>query len=118
MKNRMLFATFVIVLLCAVALALHAQSGQIIYFGATAGTTKAANCGTPTVPSLCLAGDGFWIWQNSTQGWFLAAPPSQPTGVVLSVNAIKPDSTGNVTVPLPTTATVSLPGQTLTGAVK
>lgn len=94
----------------------YAQSGAVIYLQSTAGTTL-TNCGTPATPSICVVGSGVAIWQNSTDGWFV---PQKSTAVasVQKVNGISPDATGNVTVPLPTTASVTLAGQTLTGTVK
>ena len=66
-------------------LKVHAQSGNVIFFGAISGTTKAVNCpATPTTPSLCVVGDGVWIWQNSTSGWTLGSAgstgPAGPQG--------------------------------------
>lgn len=68
----------VVILFVGLALSLQhpaqAQSGNVIYLGAVIGTTKAANCGTPTTPSLCIVGDGVWVWQSN--GWFLIQPPA------------------------------------------
>lgn len=88
----------------------HAQSGPVNFLGAIAGTTKAVNCGTPTTPSMCIVGDGVWIWQNAAQGWFLAAPAPVVGPVstgVQKVNGIAPDSTGNVTVPIPSKVVIN-----------
>lgn len=64
----------------------HAQTGNVVFFTSTAGTTKAVNCPTsPSGPSMCLVGDGFWIWQNATIGWCQPGI-SCPIGTVPSVS--------------------------------
>ena len=82
-----------------------AQNGQIVFLGATSGTTLAANCpATPATPSQCVVGDGVWIWQNSTQGWFKAGPPTASgvvsfngrTGVVVPIPTDYPDTVTSV----------------------
>jgi len=60
----------------------HAQSGQVVFLGAAAGTTLAANCpATPTTPSICVVGSAVYIWQSSTTGWFAPQPPAAGSSI-------------------------------------
>lgn len=82
----------------------YAQSGAVIYLQSTAGTTLAANCGTPATPSICVVGSGVAIWQNSTDGWFTPQKSTAVAGVTsLSVNG-GVAQTGAVALSVPTTA--------------
>lgn len=89
-----------------------AQTSPVALISAPSGSTL-TNCGTPTVPSVCVVGTGVYVWQNSTTGWFLPAPISS-TSAVQKVNGIAPGSTGNVTVSCPSTS--AAPAVTVTGA--
>jgi hypothetical protein len=88
----------------------HAQSAQAYTM---AGSAAHTTCVTPAVGSyfLCVATDGIWV-SNNGAAYFQILPPTSTTGTVTSVNSIKPDSTGNVTLAIPSTA--ALPSQTLT----
>jgi hypothetical protein len=57
-----------------------AQTMPVTLIAAPAGSTL-TNCGTPTVPSVCVVATGVYIWQNATQGWFLAAASVPATGI-------------------------------------
>lgn len=87
----------------------YAQSGAVIYMQATAGSTMKANCGTPNIAATCLAGDGYWVWQNATIGWCqpgISCPSVAGTGTVvtsLSVNG-GTAQTGAVALTVPTKA--------------
>lgn len=62
--------TLILLLVLVVAGTVSAQTGSVVWFTSTAGTTLAANCpATPANPSICLVGNGFYIWQNATIGW-------------------------------------------------
>ena len=83
---------------------LYAQTGSVVWFTATAGTTLAGNCPTaPANPSLCLVGDGFWVWQNAASGWYKPLATA-PAGGVTSVNG----KTGAVTIAASSTTTTTL----------
>jgi len=81
-----------------------AQTPPVTLLSAPTGSTL-TNCGTPTIPSLCVVATGVYVWQNATQGWFLAAASTLATGVQ-KVNGVAPGSTGNVTVSCSTAAPV------------
>lgn len=96
---RKALAGFVAGLLLAsafIAGASYAQSGSVNFLGSIAGTTNAANCGTPVTPSLCVVGNGVWIWQSAATGWFLPTPPVPATGGVKTVQGIAPGANGDV----------------------
>jgi hypothetical protein len=96
--NR-LTATIILVLALALAGTLSAQTGSVVYFTSTAGTTKAANCPTtPTGPSMCLVGDGFWVWQNATTGWFLPAPQGASATPALTLNGVTKNLPASFTI--------------------
>src|SRR5271170_1921208 len=80
MKNLLLFSWLLVLTLFAVgSTVVHAQTGNVVWFTATAGTTI-ANCpATPAEPSLCMVATGFYAWQNAAGGWFLVAPAATPT---------------------------------------
>jgi hypothetical protein len=80
---------------------LSSQTPPVDLISAPAGSTL-ANCGTPTVPSLCLVSPGVFAWQNATQGWFLLAPAVASVGVQ-KVNGVAPGATGNVALSCPGT---------------
>lgn len=85
----------------------RAQSGQVIFLGATSGTTLAANCpAAPATPSVCVVGDGVWNWQSAATGWFKAAPPAAAGVASISVNG-GTAQTGAVALTIPTTATTT-----------
>ena len=92
-------------------LAVHAQSAQAYTM---AGSAAHTTCLTPVVGSyfLCVATDGIWVSNNGATYFQILSPAASTVGTVTSVNAIKPDSTGNVTLAIPSTA--ALPSQTLT----
>lgn len=77
------------------------QAVPVTLITAPAGSTL-ANCGTPTIPSLCIVATGVYAWQNSTQGWFLLSPPvAGPANPVLTINGVKPGTTGNIVLAAP-----------------
>lgn len=106
-----------------------AQSGNVIFLGAISGTTT-ANCGTPSLPALCIVATGVYVCPNSTgcstaASW-IALGTAAATGVQ-KVNGVSPGATGDVTigcaVPIPsstgsftagTSTTLTVPGQTIT----
>lgn len=91
------------------AIALHAQTGNVVWFTSTAGTTKALNCpAAPAGPSVCLVGDGFWVWQSSASGWFLASPPSAAAPVALTINGLQKTLPASFTLST-SAATISAP---------
>jgi hypothetical protein len=106
MKLRLILAVLISVLFIGGIEHVKAQTGQVVYISATAGTTLAGNCPTtPTVPVMCFTGAGIYAWQSSTTGWFLLAPAAASSGVT-SVNG----QTGAVTI----SATASAPVITVT----
>jgi deoxyxylulose-5-phosphate synthase len=63
---------------------------------------------------VCVVGDGAWIWQNSTTGWYKALATAGAGGVTsLSVNGGTPQ-TGAVALAVPTTATSTTSSSTVT----
>src|SRR5271168_5337150 len=80
MKTFFLTSWLLVLTLCMIgSTVVHAQTGSVVWFTATAGTTI-ANCPTtPAEPSLCMVATGFFAWQNATQGWFLVAPATPAT---------------------------------------
>jgi hypothetical protein len=111
MKARLVIALALAALVLYGHDRVRAQTGQIVFLGATAGTTLAANCpATPTTPSICVVGAGVYVWQTAAQGWFLLAPPTATAGVT-SWNGL----TGAVTYTAPTAPVTSVNGKT--GAV-
>ena len=83
MKNLLCCAMLLLAsILIFVSHGVKAQSGNVIYLGATAGTTLAANCpAIPTAPSICVVGDGVWLWQSATLGWYKPSAGVAATGV-------------------------------------
>jgi hypothetical protein len=82
----------------------RAQTGQVIFMSASSGTTV-ANCGTPTLPSICGVATGWFVWQNPTSGWVLiptTAGTSGVTSVAINGSAAK---TGAVTFTISGTTT-------------
>ena len=73
-----------------------------------------SSCVLPPIGSSSICGGGDKILLSVNGGAWVQLGGAG----VQKVNGISPDATGNVTVPLPTTATVTLAGQTLTGTVK
>jgi hypothetical protein len=57
----------------------YAQSGSVNFIGSIAGTTMAANCGSPTTPSLCIVSDGVWVMQAGSTAWAKIGSGSAPT---------------------------------------
>lgn len=106
-----------------------AQSGQVVFLGATAGTTLAANCPTtPATPSVCVVGGGVYAWQTAAQGWFLLAPPTAAVAGVSGIivcnaagTSCTAAQTNTVTLDIPktatTTVTVAAPTATATTTV-
>jgi len=88
----------------------EAQTGNIIFLGATTGTTLAANCpAAPTTPSECVVGDGVWIWESSTTGWF--KPTASLTGGVTQITVNGGTAqTGAVALTIPTKVTITSTG--------
>lgn len=113
MKNTIVICLIAILLVVLFFIGtVKAQTGQVVFLGATSGTTLAANCpATPTTPSVCVVGDGMWVWQSSTTGWFKPVPAAAPVAGVQKVNGVAPGTTGNVTV----SCADSAPVATVTG---
>jgi hypothetical protein len=122
-------ALFVAAFLLGGLIRIKAQSLPVILLTAPAGSTL-ANCGTPTIPTMCIVTPGVYVWQNATQGWFLVAPAAASgvssvqqcnlagancgtaqTGAVV----LKVPQTVSVTVANPTVA-VAAPAVTATAA--
>ena len=74
----------------------EAQGPPVMLMTAPASSTL-TNCGTPTVPALCIVTTGVYVWQSTTTGWFLIPSSVAATGVQ-KVNGAAPGATGNVTV--------------------
>lgn len=112
MKNLLCCAMLLLAgILIFVSHGVKAQSGNVIYLGAMAGTTLAANCpAIPAVPSVCVVGDGVWLWQSATLGWYKPSAGVAITGVTsVTANGIK--LTGDVILPtIPTKVTVTSTG--------
>jgi len=115
MKARLTIA----IMLAALVLYGHdrvkAQTGQIVFLGATTGTTLAANCpAAPTTPSMCVAGDGVWQWQSATTGWYKSAAAVATAGVtgIIVCNAAGTSctaaQTNTVRLKIPKTATTTV----------
>jgi len=92
-----------------------AQSMPVSLIVAPAGSTL-TNCGTPIIPSLCVVATGVYVWQNATQGWFLAAPAAASSGIQsikvcnLPGNICNTPLTGSsITLNIPQTVTVTAP---------
>jgi hypothetical protein len=91
----------------------HAQTGSVNFLGAVSGTTV-TNCGTPTLPSLCVVATGVYVWQNSTTGWVLIPTSASSAGVssVSVCNAAGSNCgaalTGAVSLNIPTKATAAV----------
>lgn len=118
------FLKFVLTVAVAVAfsqLPSLAQSGNVLFFGAVSGTTLAANCPTaPATPSVCIVGDGAWVWQSSTTGWQqigaggtsgavtsvtingVAKPGPSPSFTISATNSIPTISAPTATAPVAT----------------
>jgi hypothetical protein len=113
-KYAVVVAINILLIVAFMAGAIYAQSGAVNFMGSMPGTTKAANCGTPTSPSICAVGDGIWIWQNATIGWCqpgISCPAPAASSGVTSWNGM----TGVVTYTPPAAPVTSVNGKT--GAV-
>src|ERR1700677_1539554 len=94
MKKNIIVTLLLVALAFELGQRVYAQSGQVIFLGAISGTTAAANCGTPTTPSLCVVGDGVWIWQSGASSWVKITTGA--AAGVLKVQGTLPGATGNV----------------------
>jgi hypothetical protein len=72
---------------------IYAQSSPVSILTAPTGSTL-ANCGTPTVPAICVVIPGVYVWQNAAIGWVLIGA----TNAVQKVQGVAPGATGNVSV--------------------
>lgn len=70
-------------------------------------TSTQTNCGTPATPSICIVGTGVFVWQNSTQGWFLVTPPPATPNLFVSSISVNggPPQSGAVGITVPSKAT-------------
>lgn len=86
MKNSVAILCSAMILVASVILfasrTVKAQSGAVNFLGANSGTTLALNCPTiPATPSICVVGDGVWLWQSATLGWYKPSAGVAATGV-------------------------------------
>jgi hypothetical protein len=127
MKNNTAIICLTIIASAFLFFASHlvqAQSGSVIFLGATPGTTLAANCpAAPPTPSVCTVGDGVWIWESSTTGWYKPAVPGVTTGIqsVTVCNAAgttcaAPNIGPAVTLNIPTKVVLAVPSPTVSQA--
>jgi hypothetical protein len=96
---------------------LYAQSLPVSIIVAPTGSTL-ANCGTPTLPSICVVAPGVYVWQNATQGWFLLAPAvaagvSSVTVCNAAGTSCSTAQTGAVSINVPKSATATAPSVSL-----
>lgn len=132
--NAILLSVVIVLLSICIGLQLsarhvHAQSGNVIYLQAVAGTSLAANCAVaPSTPAHCLVADGDWTWQSATAtpatatsaaipgGWYKATNSlGGGTGTVKTVNGVAPGTTGNVSVNCADTMPATTAPVTFTG---
>ncbi len=114
-RTLLLFSWLLVLTLFAIgSTVVQAQTGSVVWFTATAGTTI-ANCpASPAEPSLCMVATGFFAWQNATQGWFLVSPPTPAvtgvTGIIVcneTATNCGTAQTGTVSLNIPKTATLN-----------
>jgi len=132
MKERSTFRLFLALAFTTLVIwacgRVRAQSGNVVFIGATSGTTLSANCpATPTTPSLCVVGGGVYVWQSSTTGWFLPQPASAVSGTLTGIticNAAGAScvpatvTNGVVALDIPSKVTVTVPAQSATVTVQ
>jgi hypothetical protein len=82
---------------------IYAQSSPVSIITAPVGSTL-TNCGTPTLPSICVVAGtgtgGVYIWQTATLGWQLwtsgSVGPAGPAGATGPQGPTGPAGSGGV----------------------
>jgi hypothetical protein len=91
------------------------QSAAVFSSNVPSATCTKSVVGGP--PLLCIGSDDILITKGNGAA-YISIFSLVPVGVVKTVNTISPDVNGNVTVPLPSSTTVIIPAQTVSGTVK